>query len=163
MRRNQWRSQQRSCFQTHISSRNGLWNFLRMTRGRLKISFRNTAIMPSSVTRCLWTGSCRTLETTGEFQPFMETFWRSWWIHQFSFCYCSVDALAVNIHTICPPSAWYWFIWMRLCLSFKEPFAASSTELQPTCSKRSYWWTTTAEMVCFSQNLIKSYSYRCIL
>lgn len=71
------RSQQKSCSQTHTSSSNGLLNFLRLTRGRLRISFRNTAIMPSSVTSCLWTGSCRTLETRGEFQQFMDTLWNS--------------------------------------------------------------------------------------
>ncbi len=149
------RSQQRSCSQTHTSSSYGLLNFLRTTRGRLRISFRNTAIMPSSVTSCLWTGSCRTLETTGEFQQFINTLWNSTSVLMHSSI--SVDALAVNTPTICPPSAWCWFIWMRLCLSFKEPFAASSTELQPTCSKRSYWWTTTAQMVCFSQNPIQHY------
>ncbi len=88
------RSQQRSCSQTHTSSRNGLLNFLRPTRGRLRISFRNTAIMPSSVTSCLWTGSCRTLETRGEFQQFMDTLWNSTSVLMHSSV--SVDALAVN-------------------------------------------------------------------
>lgn len=83
------RNQQRSCFQTRISSSCGLWSFLRTIRERLRISFRNTAITPSSVTSCLWIGSCRTLETTGEFQSFMEMLWRSWWIHPFGFCHCS--------------------------------------------------------------------------